>query len=286
MNKGQLYAMNIHYRYYDLEYFFRACKKNEIKKAEIWLCPQHFLINSIWMENGEKLMNLMEEYSVDIVCLCPEQNNPKPSNIAARGELLIENTKMYFQKVIELANQISCGKILVTPGWNYHDEDYKVARERSIIMLQWICDRAKSFGIEVAMESIWNHSSYIADTKEKVKYIKDRVNRENFKLTIDLGALGAAGESIDEWYEMFGQDIVHCHFTDGSPEDHPVGHMPWGLGKRNMYEVLKSFSKHGYQGGFSMEYVDGRSFVNPEEWDRQTKKQFEVCVAEIRGDEE
>ena len=54
MNRDQLYAMNIHYRYYDLEYFFRACQKMNLKHAELWLCPQHFYINSMWSESPEK----------------------------------------------------------------------------------------------------------------------------------------------------------------------------------------------------------------------------------------
>ena len=53
-------------------------------------------------------------------------------------------------------------------------------------MLQSLCDIADPYGISLAMESIWDHSSDIANTKEKVKLIKDGVDRENFKLTVDL----------------------------------------------------------------------------------------------------
>lgn len=278
MNRDQLYAMNIHYRYYDLEYFFRACQKMNLKHAELWLCPQHFYINSMWSESPEKLKGLMKRSGVQISCICPEQNNPKPNNIAARSELLIENTRKYFQNVIILASELGCDRILVTPGWNYHDEEVDEARKRSIRMLQSLCDIADPYGISLAMESIWDHSSDIANTKEKVKLIKDGVDRENFKLTVDLGALGAVSESIEEWFALFGEDIIHCHFTDGKPAGCPTGHMPWGLGERNMLEVLKAFEANEYRGGFSMEYVDARSFRNPEKWDRQTVEQFESCL--------
>ena len=85
-------------------------------------------------------------------------------------------------------------------------------------------------------------------------------------------------ESIEEWFALFGEDIIHCHFTDGKPAGCPTGHMPWGLGERNMLEVLKAFEANEYRGGFSMEYVDARSFRNPEKWDRQTVEQFESCL--------
>lgn len=277
MYREQLYAMNIHYRYYELEYFFQKCREMGFKNAELWLCPQHFYINSMWSESLDKLRYLMAAYEVRIACICPEQNNPKPNNVAARSELLIQNTKNYFRRVIELAAGIGCDKVLITPGWNYHDEDANAARERSIKMLQTICDMASPYGISLAMESIWSRSSVIANTKEKVKLIKDGVNRRNFKLTIDLGALGDVSETVEEWFEVFGNEIIHCHFTDGNP----TGHMPWGLGERNMYEVLQEFEVNGYQGGFSMEYVDARSFVNPEKWDRQTLEQFQLCLVKM-----
>lgn len=278
MCRDQLFAMNIHYRFYELEYFFQNCREMGFKNAELWLCPQHFYINNMWSENTDKLKQLMGAYGIKIACICPEQNNPKPNNVAARSALLIQNAESYFRRVIELASEIGCSKILITPGWNYHDEDGDTARDRSIKMLQKICDMAAPHGISLAMESIWSRSSDIGNTKEKVKQIKDGVNRRNFKLTIDLGALGDVSETVEEWFEMFGKDIVHCHFTDGNP----TGHMPWGLGERNMYQVLESFRVNGYQGGFSMEYVDARSFVRPESWDRQTLEQFQICLEKMQ----
>ncbi len=50
-----------------------------------------------------------------------------------------------------------------------------------------------------------------------------------------------------------------------------------------MLEVLKAFEGNEYRGGFSMEYVDARSFRNPEKWDRQTVEQFESLSGENVG---
>ena len=58
MDRQQLYAMNIHYRYYDLEFFFKKCHEMNFHNAEIWLCPQHFYINSVINENSAKLKKI------------------------------------------------------------------------------------------------------------------------------------------------------------------------------------------------------------------------------------
>ncbi|HFX3810942.1 TPA: sugar phosphate isomerase/epimerase family protein [Enterococcus faecium] len=269
-NINQLYGMNIHYRYYDLEYFFKSCSIHGIDNVEIWLCPQHFYINSFFTESSDKLINLMEKYNIKIKCLCPEQNNPKPNNIAARGQKLIEYSQSYFEKVIDLASIVESKLVLITPGWNYYDETPEEARSRSVRMLRELCEYAETKGVTLALESIWNKSSLIGDTISKINEIKERVNMNNLKLAIDLGAINSAGESVNEWFDSFGEDIVHCHFVDGTP----VGHMPWGLGNLDMKEILQTFSKNGYEGGFSMEYVDSRSFINPGKWDSNTKELF------------
>ncbi|MDO4501046.1 MAG: sugar phosphate isomerase/epimerase family protein [Erysipelotrichaceae bacterium] len=270
----ELYPMNINYRYYDLEYFFAKCKEEGFKKVELWLCPQHFLINAQFSQNPNALLDLMAKYNIAIDVICGEQNNPKPNNIAARNELLIENTFSYFCRVIDLAETVNATKILVTPGWNYYDESDDAARKRSIKMLRRICDYAQEKNIKVAMETIWSKSSLVANTIEKAKEIFEGVDRTNFGFTIDFGAIHYANESIDDWYKAFPDNIWHVHFVDGDP----TGHKPWGHGSLVMKDYIDAFKKYGYNGGLSMEYVDASSFIKPEQFLKETKEIFNKCI--------
>ena len=43
----------------------------------------------------------------------------------------------------------------------------------------------------------------------------DEVNHPNLKVMIDTTAMGVAGETIDEWFDTFGDEIIHMHFIDG-----------------------------------------------------------------------
>lgn len=277
MDIQTLYPMNINYRYYDLEYFFKQCQKADLHNGELWLCPQHFLINSHFCEEPRKLKELMERYEVRIRCITPEQNNPKPSNIAARSSLLTEYTQNYFKRVIDLAYDLQCGIVLVTPGWNYHDEEPAAARRRAIVMLRRLCEYASDYGIVLAMETIWRPSSRVAWNIERAAEMMEGVGQDNFKLTLDLGAMGDADETIEQWFAAFGNRIVHCHFVDGTP----TGHMPWGHGARSMKADLADFYRNGYEGGFSMEYVHPMSFHEPERFLAETRQQFIQALYEI-----
>lgn len=277
----ELYPMNINYRYYDLEYFFDKCRQENFKKVELWLCPQHFLVNAQFTQDSKILLDLMNKYEISIDVICGEQNNPKPNNIAARNAFLIENTYNYFCRVIDLACEVNASKILVTPGWNYYDESPDAARKRSIKMLKRICDYAKEKNIKVAMETIWSKSSLVANTIEKAKEIFEGVNRDNFGFTIDFGAMHYANETIDDWYKAFPNNIWHVHFVDGDP----TGHKPWGHGSLIMKDYIEAFIKHGYSGGLSMEYVDAMSFMNPEKYLKETKAIFNSCMQGKEGRE-
>ena len=270
----ELYPMNINYRYYDLEYFFKTCNTENCRNVELWLCPQHFLVNAQYMQDADLLLKLMNKYNVKIQVICGEQNNPKPNNIAARDPFLIENTYKYFCRVVDLASQIGAKMILVTPGWNYYDENPDVARKRSILMLRRIADYAKNKNIKLAMETIWSKSSLVANTISKAKEILDGVDRDNFGLTIDFGAMHYAKETLKDWFETFPGKIWHIHFVDGKP----TGHMPWGLGHLNMNDYISSLKGYEYSGGLSLEYVDPVSFKEPEKYLRSTKELFNSCI--------
>ena len=70
---------------------------------------------------------------------------------------------------------------------------------------------------------------------------------------IDTVAVGVAGETPEQWFETFGEDIIHCHFVDGIPS----GHMVWGDGEYPLESILRSFEKYSYKGFFTMELGAG-----------------------------
>lgn len=274
MDRHQFNGMNIHYRYFSLEYFFNSVFQNGLSNVELWLCPQHFYINNEFVENTDRLKKLCNDYQQKIDCICPEQNNPKPNNVAAKGELLINNTLSYYKNVFKVAHEMNCHKVLITPGWNYYDETISEARGRSITMLKKLCNLAEEKEIELVLESIWAKSSQIASTIEQIGYLKEAVNKNNLRLTLDLGAMAAANETIEEWFKVFGKDLRHCHFVDGNP----TGHMSWGRGTRDMEQDLHVFQDFDYNGKFSFEFVYPECYKNPSIEDKISIEKYKNII--------
>lgn len=85
-------------------------------------------------------------------------------------------------------------------------------------------------------------------------------------MLIDTTAMGVAGETLEQWFQTFGDKIIHTHFVDGNP----YGHLIWGDGCRNLEDDLTICQKYGYTGGFGQEITDQKYF-----------KDLSLMIAEI-----
>ncbi|MFR7671145.1 MAG: sugar phosphate isomerase/epimerase family protein, partial [Collinsella sp.] len=147
-------------------------------------------------------------------CVCPEQNNPKPWNVAVRGEAGQKRILSYFKNVIDVAVELGVPQILVTSGWAYLDEPAEDAWARSVAMLRSVCAYADTRGIRVALEALQPSESVLVNTAQDVARILEAVDRPNLKACIDFGAMEVAGDTIDGYFEVLGDKIVHTHFVD------------------------------------------------------------------------
>lgn len=272
-------SMNIHYRFYEIEYFFEKCFENEIHYVELWLCPQHFFINgSTSCIDIDYIENLTKKYEIKISCLCPEQNNPKPNNLASRNEFLVNNSLNYFKEVILLAEKLKVNKVLLTSGWAYYDEPVEKAWERSIKHMRILADFAEKHQVKICVEPLQPIESKLVNNLESMSKYLNEVDRSNVCVALDLGALGKANESMEEWFETFHDRIIHIHYVDGTP----TGHMPIGRGNRNILEDMECLIKNNYSGVLSFEFANSMSFDNPSKHDLDSKKLIEEALKKIR----
>ena len=156
----------------------------------------------------------------------------------------------------------------------YWNEDREEAWKRSREMLSVLAEYAKTKNIRLAMESLRPQESNLATTVYDVKRMLDEVNHPNLKAMIDTTAMGVAGETIDQWFDILGDDIIHMHFIDGNP----YGHLIWGDGTHNLEEFLKAINRHGYKGYLGQEITEFDYFKDPARADKQNMKAYETFI--------
>ena len=266
----QLCAMNGHYRFYELDVFFDEIQKAGFVNAELWTSPHHYFVDYQQYDDPVKLRHLAESHQVKIRCICPEQTNPKPNNVAVKGKAAKERVYAYYRNIVDAAKEAGADKVLITPGWAYYSEAVEEARKRSVEMLSRVSEYAAQKQILLVMEALQPNESRIANTAADLKALKQMVGNDNLKICLDLGAMARMGESIDDYFEVFKKDVAHCHFVDGAP----VGHLAWGDGERSMKDDLEAFGRNGYEGLLSLESVNDRYYEKPYLADQKTMELF------------
>ena len=252
-------GMNCHYRYYTLEDFFASLQRRDITHAELWTCAAHYLLDEQGWQDAKALRRTARRYGIEVICLTPEQNNPKPHNLAARDPELIRRTYRYFSNAILAAEELECKLISVSAGWCFYSEPTADGWRRAALMLHELAEKARRHGVTLAMEPLLPSESRLVNTLAGERQMLQDVRSAGLKVNIDLGPVGAAGETTGQWFDAFGQDIVHCHFVDGRP----TGHLAWGDGARDPEADLATFYQHGYQGYFTLELTSPDYFTEP-----------------------
>lgn len=264
----RLAGMNYYYRYYPIEYFFESLQKNNLKYFELWTCTHHFEITDLKFEETKKIKKLMKIFDTSIICLTPEQSNPKPYNLAASDIYLKTKAKNYFMNAIKAASELECPYVSMNSGWDFYSENTNEAWKRSVYMMQELAEFAKSQNVSIVFEALQPNESHLVNSINDIALYMESVNQDNVFVNIDFGAMARSNETIDQYFKTFGNKIKHCHFVDGSP----TGHLAWGEGNRDAKADITDLKNNNYQGFLTFEFANSKYFQQPFEVDRQAIK--------------
>ncbi|MEY8355059.1 TIM barrel protein [Lachnospiraceae bacterium 54-53] len=201
----------------------------------------HFFLSYLEYSGCKRVRRLIEERGLQVKIITPE-NCTYQYQFAAQEREQFEKSVLYFKKALDAGEELGCEIMAVNSGWGYWNED--------------------------------REESKLATTVLDVKRMLKEVNHPNLKAMIDTTAMGVAGETIDQWFEELGDDIIHMHFIDGNP----YAHLIWGDGTHDMKKFLESLHRHSYMGYLGQEITDFNYFNRPEEADLRNMKAYEVFI--------
>ncbi len=276
MSYPQLAVMNISHRYFDLEEFFSSASASGYTCCELWTGAMHLYVDCHGCDSLDRVRELSDRYGVKVIGLCPEQNNPKPWNIAARGEMARARTLAYFKNVVDIAAELGAEQVMVSSGWAFLDEPVEDAWGRSVSMLRSIAEHAGERGVRLVLEALQPIESLIVNTAEDTRRMLEAVDHPALKACLDMGAMAAAGDTIDGYFDVLGDNVAHVHFVDIAADG--TTHLAWGDGDRDMRADLDGLVAHGYKGVVSAETYDERYFANPAAADAQVMAEYRRAI--------
>lgn len=273
INREQIAGMNIHYLFYPLEYFLDVQKEVGIKTIELWAGAPHFYLDTMGYQDCKAVKKKIEDRGLKVKVFTAE-NCTYQYQVAAQTPELFEKSFQYFSNALRAASELGCPIMQINSGWGYWNEDREEAWKRSREMLTRLAEEAAKYQIRLAMESLRPQESQLVITLKDAKRMFDEVNHPNLKILIDTTAMSVAGETIDDWFEVFGDNIIHTHFIDSNP----YGHLAWGFGNRSMKAYLEALARHNYTGYLGQELTEFDYFENPAEIDRKNMAVYEPFI--------
>ncbi len=277
----ELSLMNINHRYYSIETFFKAAGEAGYRNIELWTGSMHLYVDCHEHDSVDKIRDLAAQYGIKIVCVCPEQNNPKPWNVAVRGEAGQKRILSYFKNVIDVAVELGVPQILVTSGWAYLDEPLRNAGPQRCHAALGVRLRRYARYSRRARGPAGRRSPCGSTPHRMSRASSRRCDRPNLKACIDFGAMEVAGDTIDGCFEVLGDKIVHTHFVD-------VGggttHLAWGDGERDMRAEPRGTHSPRLYGLCLAETCDGRYYQDPSKATTQVIEMYRRVTAEMEAE--
>ena len=100
LRPDQVSGMNIHYKFYSLEYFLESQMRAGFKTIELWAGSPHFFLSNLEYDDCKKVSKMARERGLTIQVITPE-NCSVPYQFAAGDPDLYAKSFEYFKKGLD-----------------------------------------------------------------------------------------------------------------------------------------------------------------------------------------
>ncbi len=273
IKRKQLVNMNQHYRRFSLDYFLDCQQRLGIEQIELWCGASHFWLDHEGWGDVQRLKQQLQTHNVRVVSLTAP-SMAYQYQFAAQEPENLEYSYRYFSNGIRLAAALGADRMTINSGWGYLNENHATMWNRCRDHLGRLCRVAEREGVYLVMESLRDDESNLVYNLESARQMFKEIDHPNFKMMVDNIATGAAGESLADWFDVFGEDLIHMHFLDGDPWLHNV----WGDGNTSLIEQISIMENHCFTGYLVQEVADEHYFSDPYAADRRNFRILEQFV--------
>jgi protein FrlC len=235
--------VNIHWRLYPLEDAFRAWQGLGFERIELWAGAPHFLLGWEGYQDCGPVKEAMKARGLSPAALLIESVS-YPFGLCCSVPGVWEKSVEYFKNGVRAAKELGAPLAVLSCAGGLFDRGKELAKERALSALRQIAETAEEEGVTVAVQTLAPDQSFVYNTLGELKELLDGVSSPRVRACLDICAMRTAGETLDQWFDALGDDIVHIHFTDGRP----AGRLVWGEGLHPLDEYLKTIEERGYRG--------------------------------------
>ena len=250
--------MNCHYVRYPIEYFFAAMHRFRLTDIELFGAMPNFYIEDVDEALLERVRHGCQKYGLRIVRFTPAQG-VYPFSISVNEPAPRRRSIAMAKRSIEVAEQLGAQTMLISPGFGYESEPYDIRWGLCRDALIELGEHARRHHVVLTVEPLTPMTSNVINTSTQAAKMLQEVDLPSVKSMLDIGVMNFMGETVDEYFDNLGSDLLHVHFTDG-----PGAHVALGDGSFPMEAYASQIIRRGFAGTCSFEINDKRYLANPD----------------------
>lgn len=253
----QFALSNYHYIRYSFSYFIKSVKRFDIRKIELYAAEPHLCIPDTSNDDVAAMGEALRQAGLQVCCLTQEQCL-YPVNIASGNPATRARSIDSFVRCIEVAVQLDCPKVLVTPGWDVLDTE-PAAWERSAEALMRLCDKAQHYGVRIVLEGVTRLSTNVATSAADIVRLMEQVRHPALTSMVDVCVLAREGLSFEQECRLLGNRLEHIHLADLSG----FSRYALGDGELPIESHLDYLDSLGYEGDIALEIMNRQYDEDP-----------------------
>ena len=243
IRREQLAALNTIYRLYPFEEFLKTQNELGASYIELWAGAPHFLLGYDGYSDCGVLREQIAGYGLAVGAFYPECVI-YPFTLCAPDPEMHRKSMEYYKNAIRAAAELGAPVVILSCAGGLIDIGPEDAWKKAVSALKELGALAEEKGVKIAVETLTPDASIIVNTLPELLKLLAEVDSPAVKACLDICSARSAGESIEQWFEAFGEDLIHIHFSDGRPG----GRLVWGQGLHPLDDYLDTIAACQYKG--------------------------------------
>lgn len=254
----QLANMNIVYKRYSFEYFLESTCKLGLSQIELYCNIPHF--SNVYSSTFDLayIRNAIERSGLKVVCFTPEQAFTC-YNQCAKEPISRKNSLEYYKRYMDAAAELGAPMFLTGLGGGFYDEPIEECWNRGFELAEDLLKTAEKADLKIAWEIGCTYVTPLLNGIESCRKVLDRLDSPYSGLAIDTCPVIYDGNTLQQYFNHFGDKMFHVHLNDGEPDNFLV----WGDGNQPLEQHLRDLAANDYTGAMTMEVCDSRYFADP-----------------------
>lgn len=256
-------VMSVQYVQYTFPYYLDSMEKCGLRKVDLWGGAPHYCrlnYNSSLEAEARvrELRSMLQERGMEAVMYTPETLG-YPFSYSTPDPALRGRTIDYMRAAMEDALALGTDRVFLNTGCHSRDLSREEGWKRTVDSYHALCDTAEKLGVHLILEQLQPYESDLCTTLADIQRMLREVGSPQLKCCVDLVAMEAAGESLDDYFHALGRDVAWIHYSDSH-------HMILGqgnFGDAKLEGYVRTMEQNDYQGDLDLEINDSIYWEDP-----------------------